>query len=79
MSNITITEDEVYKTLAGLNGNKSPGPDSIHPMVLKNGAKARTNPLTELYRKSIETGTLPLDLKTANVTPIFEKGNRSQL
>jgi hypothetical protein len=78
MNNIIITEDGMYKKLAGLNRNKSPGPDSFHPMVLKNGAKALTYPLTMLYKKSLETGILPFDWKSANVTPIFKKGNRSQ-
>ena len=33
-------------------------------------------PLTILYNKSIDTGTIPHDWGRANVTPIFEKMNK---
>jgi len=33
--------------------------------------------LAELYNKSLQTGDVPEEWKLANVTPIFNKGNRS--
>ena len=35
LSNIIIKPDEVEKVLAKLKGDKTPGPDNIHPRLLK--------------------------------------------
>jgi len=74
---IVVNEDDVYKQLSTLNENKSPGPDNIHPAVLKKMAGVWTYPLTTLYQNSLQTGTLPSDWLLADVTPIFKKGSRS--
>ena len=55
---------------------KSPGPDGIHPRVLKELAKELKMPLFIIFRKSLDTGILPKVWKIANVSPIFKKGSR---
>jgi len=35
----------------------------------------RMYPLRTLFHKSIDAGTLPIDRKMANITPIFKKGS----
>ena len=79
ITNIVVTEDEVYKCLQKLMEEKSPGPDGMHPMILKRLAKNWTQPLTILFQKSLETGSLPGDWKRANVTPIHKKGSKSEV
>jgi len=76
---IVVSEEDVYKQLSTLNENKSPGPDNIHPAVLKKMAGVWTYPLTTLCQTSLQTGTLPSDWLLANVTPTFKKGSRSDV
>ena len=70
---IVVNEEDVYKQLYTLNENKSLGPDSIHPAVLKKMAGVWTYPLTTLFQNSLQTGTLPSDWLLADVTPIFKQ------
>ena len=49
LHNINITEEMVLKKLNNLNTTKSPGPDGIHPRVLKEIATSVAPVLTILY------------------------------
>ena len=48
-----VTKDDVIKKLIKLNPCKSPGPDSIHPRVMKETAEAVGHPLTIIFNKSL--------------------------
>ena len=56
--------------------SKSPGPDEWHPRFLKESAAQLVVPLQVLFRKFLDYGFIPDQWKTANVIPIFKKGNR---
>ena len=43
------------------------------------GASVIAIPLTMLFTKSIHAGTLPADWKTAVTSPIYKKGNKSEV
>ena len=60
--------------LKNLNPNKSPGPDAIHPRVLRELASELAYPLRLLLEKTLRDGKLPDAWKTAEVRPIFKKG-----
>jgi hypothetical protein len=60
-----------------LNPTKAQGPDNILPKVLKELSKELALPLSILFNKSLETGTIPLDWNSAEVVAIFKKGTRS--
>ena len=77
LSDIIITEKAVLDKLNNLNTNKTPGADNIHPRVLKELSMSLSKPLTYLFNKSINDGQLPTDWKTANVSAIFKKGEKS--
>ncbi|MBW6351215.1 reverse transcriptase family protein, partial [Pseudomonas aeruginosa] len=77
LSNITVTEREVLNCLDKLKVNKMPGPDTISPRVLKEAKDELSKPLTLLFNKSLQSGTMPDQWKLANVTPIFKKGSKS--
>jgi hypothetical protein len=72
----TITETEVKKKLAKLNPSKTPGPDQIHPRLLKEAGDSLAYPLTILFNKSIREGTVPNSWKEACITPIYKKGSK---
>ena len=68
----------VEKELKDLKINKSPGPDGIHPMMLKKLAAHLSTPLAFLFNTTLETGEIPDDWRKARVSPIFKKGARNQ-
>uniref|UniRef100_A0A670HPH4 Gypsy retrotransposon integrase-like protein 1 n=1 Tax=Podarcis muralis TaxID=64176 RepID=A0A670HPH4_PODMU len=54
----------------------SPGPDELHPRVLKELADVISEPLAVIFENSWRTGEVPADWRRANVVPIFKKGKR---
>ena len=55
--NMDLSKEAVEEKLMKLASDKSPGPDGIHPMVLKECASAVSEPLSLIFRKSYDTGT----------------------
>ena len=52
-------ESEVRKLLLGINPNKSPGPDGLHPKALQVLTNVITEPLTLIFNVSKDTGIVP--------------------
>ena len=65
--------------LLDINPNRPPGPEGWPLLALKEAAEQICAPLSILFKKSLESGILPQDWKSAQVTPIFKKGNRHSL
>ena len=79
LDSITVFRSEVFEELSTLNPHKACGPDQIcPPHLLKEGAEIIASPLVELFNKSLSDGVLPLDWVSANVTPVFKKGDKHQ-
>ena len=78
LASLEITESMVQEKVNKLDPNKSPGPDSIHPTVLKQLAEELTLPLAIIFNRSLHEGVVPKDWRIANVTSIFKKGDRTQ-
>ena len=74
---VDFSVEEVQRKLQRLIPDKSPGPDGIHPLLLKECASTVAAPLSAIYTKSYATGELPAEWKTANVVPIFKKGSKT--
>ena len=55
--------------------SKSPGPDGIHPGVLKEVSMSLCTSLARIFETSNKTALLPEDWKCANITAIYKKGN----
>ena len=51
---ITVAEHLVLKTLSRLKPDKSPGPNNMHPMLLRETAHCIMQPLTWIFQKSVE-------------------------
>ena len=45
----------------GLKTDKSPGPDNLHPRVLKEVALEVLDALVVIFQNSIDSGTVPID------------------
>ena len=76
LNNIPITEDMVLAKLEKLTSAGSPGPDEIHPRILKETARTVAKPLLYIFRKSLLLGELPHVWKQGSVIPIFKKGDK---
>ena len=76
IQDINITEPGVRKLLQNLKPNKASGPDNISPLILKTLAPEIAPSLTLIFQKSYETSEVPEDWRTANVSPIFKKGEK---
>ncbi len=72
-----ITTEEVLKTFNDMKTNKNPGPDNIHPRVLKETKSEIADALKTVVDLSSRQGSVPADWKVANVTPIIKKGDRN--
>jgi len=76
MESLNIDKNTVEKNLSDLKPSKSPGPDGIHPRVLKELAAEVATPLQMIFQSSISSGTIPQSWKMTNITPIFKKGDK---
>jgi len=52
LSDIDFSSADIKKILSNLKADKLPGPDNIHPSVLKECADVLASPLHLLFRKS---------------------------
>ena len=78
IDDFTFTKEDVEEKLNILSGDKCPGPDQFHPRVLRECSKELSLLLYLIFRKTLDSGSLPADWKTARVTPIFKKGSKTK-
>ena len=64
---------EILVTKLKLNPNKATGPDLLPARILKDMANEIARILTTIFQRSFDTGIVPRDWRTANVTAIFKK------
>ena len=67
---------DVARRLKIIDTNKTCGVDSIHPLIMKNCADSIALPLTLIYKESLEKSELPIQWRSANITPLFKKGDK---
>ena len=78
LKEIHIRQEMVLDRLMGLKADKSPGPDGLHPRVLKEVALEIVDALVIIFQCSIDSGSVPVDWRVANVIPLFKKGGREK-
>ena len=74
-----MSQSIVEKKLKNLNKNKAPGVDGIDPGLLRELSMQLSGPLSILFRRTLDEGTVPADWREANVTPLYKKGSKSTL
>ena len=67
-----VALSDVVKQIKGINPNKSSSKDCIPPKMLKISLETTANISRKLLNDSLETETLPDNLKLANITPVFK-------
>ena len=75
MPDITVNVPGVRKLLSSIKPNTPSGPEGIPCRILKECASEISPILTDIFNLSITSTSLPDDWKTADVAPVFKKGN----
>ena len=73
-----VTDNDVLKVLQKIKTRKACGPDGLHPRYIQSVAPVIVKPLTYIINKSIETGSVPHEMKVARVVPIHKSGSRAK-
>ena len=76
LKEITLTEDDLSKSMASLKPNSASGPDGIHAKLLIKCREELKNPMRIMWNKSIQEGVIPEQLKKGNITPIHKAGKK---
>ena len=69
----TVTEDQMSKAFKNLNHAKSPGPDEIHPRILKELANELAKPLTILLKKNYQRWQIARQMERSRGETHFQK------
>ena len=69
----------VERKLQSLKVDKCPGLDGIHPKMLFELRKEISEPLSNIFNRSLEESVVPTEWKDAGVTPLFKKGKKSDV
>ena len=77
LESLEVTENQVREKLKKLRSDKAPGPDLVHPHILKTFANTISKPLALIYNLTLTQQTLPNIWKTGNITAIFKKGDKT--
>ena len=64
------------KKILHLKISKAPGPDGLHPRLLKELAQHISQPLETIIQLSLREGKVPTDWKQGEITAIHKKGSR---
>jgi len=76
MEGLKLDPSDILTRLTKLNVNKSAGPDDIYPRILYEAREQLVYPLKILFETSIKAKQLPEDWHSANVVPVFKKGDK---
>jgi hypothetical protein len=78
ISEVTVTREQIIKKIDILRSDSAPGPDGIHPCLLKETKHEISEPLQTIFEQSLQSGEIPSDWKVAVVTAIYKKGPKSE-
>ena len=74
-----MSKQGVLKLLQNINENKATGPDNIPGKLLKICSQELHETFTILFQHSLSKGIVPDDWKLAFISPLFKKGDKSNV
>ena len=77
LSDFAFTPEDIEKACADLNSTAAPGPDGVPASLLKTCKKELSKPLHTLWRSSLDSGTIPVELLLVMICPIHKGGSRA--
>ena len=72
---MNISTETIKKKLDNLKIDKSPGPDNIHPRILRELSNILSEPLSIICNNSFTNSVCPDEWRCANVIALFKKGD----
>ena len=75
LSDIEFSAEDIARAIGEVSSTAAAGPERYPAMLLKQCRTALSKPLYIMWRKSLDTGEIPLILKTANVVPVHKGGS----
>ncbi len=70
-----VTKEQVYDKLFKMNERKATSHEGILPKLIKMVAYEISYPITYIVNKAIKTSSFPNNLKCAQVSPVYKKGD----
>ena len=77
LTEINITDESVTRKLKKLRSDKAPGPDGVHPHILKTFAENLGPILSIIYNLSLKNRSLPTIWKHGTISALYKKDNKS--
>ena len=77
LCDLELSPNKIKEKLQRLKIDKTPGPDCIHPRILKEIACEVAEPLYHLFNTSYNQGKLPNEWKSAYVSALHKKGQKN--
>ena len=77
LSNFNIKREDIIDAIKTITQNSCGGPVEFPAILLKQCGKSIAHPLQLLYKASLKTGKIKIDLKRAIITPIYKGGPRN--
>ena len=77
ITDVAFTEEDIKEAINEIKHNSAAEPDNIPAIFLKNCKDSISKPLYILWRRSLDTGTIPASLTEEKVVPIFKEGSRA--
>ena len=77
MLDVVFKETAIIKKIDQIRVGAAAGPGQISARLLKETKNEIAKPLAILFKRSMETGIVPEQWKTANVSPIYKKGQKT--
>ena len=77
LSNVVFEPLDIIKKIEKLKPSSSSGPDNLSTKFLHTFRNSISEPLSIIYNKSMQSGCVPQDWRSANITPIFKKGSKT--
>ena len=75
---MSISKPEIEKEILNLGSSKACQDSDIPTKIIKSNSDIFTDVLYSEFSKSLETSAFPPSMKLTNVTPVHQKGNRSE-
>ena len=79
LCDISVCEEDVYNSLAGLDASKAMGLDQIGPKILKTCAVALYPVITRLFQMCLNDCKIPSEWKLHKIVPIFKAKDKVQI
>ena len=77
MEDIRVTNDMVEASIDSINALSAPGPDGIHPVVIKRLKSVLIPVVKKKLQMQLDGGYVPIGNKMADIVPISKKANSS--